>query len=291
MRLIARAPATSANLGPGFDCFGLALDLCNEVVLDTDAEPAVSWDGEGADELPVDGTDLVTRAIRAATSRHGDRVEVPAFALHGENRIPLERGLGSSSAAVVAGAALGVALLGSIGVEEDPSTIFATAAELEGHPDNAAAGAFGGLTIVTEGVVRRFDVTPSLRPVLLVPDELRLPTAAARAALGDGVALGDAVFNVAHGALVVQALVTGDERLLHAGMRDRLHEDARLELVPQVRGMLQRLRGAEVPACLSGAGPSVLAFETAERTVPDAGEGWRTLRLKVRSKGVEVVQG
>jgi homoserine kinase len=290
VRLIVRAPATSANLGPGFDCFGLALDLSNEVVLDTEAEPTVSWDGEGADELPVDGTDLVTRALSAAVSRRGDRAEIPTFALYGENRIPLERGLGSSSAAAVAGAALGVALLGSLGVEEDPSAIFATAAELEGHPDNAAAGAFGGLTIVTEGVVRRFDVSPSLRPVVLVPDELRLPTAAARAALRDGVALGDAVFNVAHGALVVQALVAGDEGLLHAGMRDRLHEDARLELVPEVRRMLERLRDAEVPACLSGAGPSVLAFETAERTVPDGGEGWRTLRLKVRSKGVEVVQ-
>lgn len=290
MRLTARAPATSANLGPGFDCFGLALELCNDVVLDTDAEPGVTWDGEGSDELPVDGSDLVSRAISAAVARGGGPREIPAYALRGENRIPFERGLGSSSAAAVAGAALGVALLGSLGIEEDPAAIFATAADLEGHPDNAAAAAFGGLTIVTEGTVRRLDVSPTLRPVLLVPDELRLPTAAAREALRREVPLDDAVFNVAHGALVVQALATGDAGLLHTAMADRLHEWARLELVPEVGRMLESLRDAGVPACLSGAGPSVLGFETAERIVPDGGAGWRTLRLKVRSKGVEVVR-
>jgi homoserine kinase len=290
MRLIARAPATSANLGPGFDCFGVALDLCNEIVLDTDGEPGATWDGEGADELPVDGTDLVTRAV-AETAEGRPGVELPPFAIHGTNRIPLERGLGSSSAAAVAGAALGAALLGSLGLEEDPSSIFSIAAELEGHPDNAAAAAFGGLTVVTEGAVRRFEVSPALRPVLLVPEQLRLPTAAARAALREQVAIRDAVYNIAHGALVVQALVTGDEGLLDAAMRDRLHEDVRLDFVPEVRGILERLRGASLPACLSGAGPSVLAFESAERTVPDPGDGWRTMRLKVRSKGVEVVPG
>jgi homoserine kinase len=294
MRLTARVPATSANLGPGFDCFGLALDLCNEVVLDTDAEPEVSWEGEGAEELPTDGSDLVSRAIGVTVERqrglHPD-VAVPTFSLHGVNRIPLERGLGSSSAAAVAGTALAGALLGPAGWNADPSTTFAYAAELEGHPDNAAAAAYGGLTVVAEGHVRRFDVPPSIHPVLLIPDELRLPTVSARAALEETVPLRDAAYNVAHGALVVQALVSGDVDLLRVAMHDRLHERVRLGLVPHVADLLDRLRRAQVPACLSGAGPSLLTFGSPEASLPDPGAGWRTLRLKVRSLGVEVVRG
>ena len=107
MRLTARVPATSANLGPGFDCFGLALDLCNEVTIDTEAEPGVTWEGEGADELPTDGTDMVSRAMRFAEAKiahaHGPGIfTLPPFHLHGVNRIPLARGLGSSAAAAVA---------------------------------------------------------------------------------------------------------------------------------------------------------------------------------------------
>ncbi|HEX7464082.1 MAG TPA: homoserine kinase, partial [Actinomycetota bacterium] len=104
MRLTARVPATSANLGPGFDCFGLALDLCNEVTVDTEAEPGISWEGEGAEELPIDGSDMVSRAMRWVAEREGQRIG--PFHLHGVNRIPLERGLGSSAAAAVAGVAI-----------------------------------------------------------------------------------------------------------------------------------------------------------------------------------------
>src|SRR5687767_3632388 len=149
MKLTARVPATSANLGPGFDCFGLALDLCNEVTVDTEAEPGVTWDGEGADELPTDGTDMVSRAIAHTVElqrRIHPGADVPAFGLHGLNRIPLERGLGSSSAAAVAGVALARILLGPAGFD-DPTTTFAYASELEGHPDNAAPATFGGLTV------------------------------------------------------------------------------------------------------------------------------------------------
>src|SRR5688572_8060948 len=135
MRITVRVPATSANLGPGFDCFGLALDLCNEVIVDTDAEPGVSWEGEGADELPTDGSDMVSRAIAFALAQQRllhPEAELPSFSLHGVNRIPLERGLGSSSAAAVAGIALCRSLLGEAGSGDDPHTTFAYAAELEG---------------------------------------------------------------------------------------------------------------------------------------------------------------
>ncbi|MFB3737881.1 MAG: homoserine kinase [Candidatus Velamenicoccus archaeovorus] len=287
MRLRVTVPATSANLGPGFDCFGLALDLCNEVVLDTGAEPAVSWEGEGADELPTDGTDVVSRAIAAATSaRAPARASVPPFALHGVNRIPLERGLGSSSAAAVAGTALAAALLGPAGWD-DPHTTFALAAELEGHPDNAAAAAYGGLTVIADGAVRRFEVHPAIRPVVLVPEDVRLPTIEARRALPERVPMADAVHNVAHGALLVAAMTRGDPELLLAALRDRLHEDLRLSLVPGVRDVVHGLRRQGVPVCVSGSGPSLLAFEH-DAPVPDLGHGWRVLRLAVRARGAEV---
>ena len=104
MRVTVRVPATSANLGPGFDTFGLALDLCNEVTVDTAGPPGVTWEGEGADELPIDGSDLVSQTMASIASRM--QMPLPPFALHGVNRIPLARGLGSSSAAAVAGVVL-----------------------------------------------------------------------------------------------------------------------------------------------------------------------------------------
>jgi homoserine kinase len=290
MRLTVRVPATCANLGPGFDCFGLALDLCNEVTIDTEARPEITWGGEGADELPTDGSDLVSRAMEAAVlaqRRVHPEASLPAFALHGVNRIPLERGLGSSSAAAVAGTALAGALLGPAGWGADPSRTFAYAAALEGHPDNAAPAVYGGLTVVAQGAVHRLDVAAAVRPVLLVPEGVRISTDRARGVLPGRVPLGDAVFNVAHGALVVHALTSGDLDLLRVAMRDRLHQRARLELVPDVRDVIERL-DRSFPVCVSGAGPSLLAFERDEGSVPDPGEGWRVLRVPVRATGAEI---
>ena len=293
MRLTATVPATSANLGPGFDCFGLALDLGNEVTIDTEAEPGVSWEGEGADELPTDGSDLVHRGIAAALE-HQQRIhpnaEIPAFALHGRNRIPLERGLGSSSAALVAGVALGNRLLGDAGWDEgDPYTVAAYAGELEGHLDNAAPAAYGGLTVIADGHVRRFDVAPSIRPVVLVPEVERVSTADARRALPNAVPLRDAVFNVGHGALVVQALVGGDLDLLRVALHDRLHQSVRLALVPSVAAVFEELSRDVVPVCVSGSGPSLLAFEGDGWPVTDPGDGWQMVRIGVRAAGVQVV--
>ncbi|HEX6332353.1 MAG TPA: homoserine kinase [Actinomycetota bacterium] len=293
MRLTAFVPATSANLGPGFDSFGLALDLCNEVTVDTDAEPGVSWEGEGADELPTDGTDLVSRAMRHALEvqrRFHPDAALPPVSLRGINRIPLERGLGSSSAAAVAGIALADALLADAGLSGDPYSTFAYAAELEGHPDNAAPATYGALTVVlADGHVRRIDVSPAIRPVVLVPDA-RVETEAARRALPVRVALGDAASNVAYGALVVHALATGDLDLLRVALHDRLHQDVRLALVPEVRERFESL-GRSFPVCVSGAGPSLLAFEAEPGAVPDPGEGWRVLRVPVRAAGVEIREG
>lgn len=295
MRVTARVPATSANLGPGFDCFGLALELCNEVTVDTDAEPGVSWEGEGAGELPTDGTDMVSSAMRHVGSlvRESRPVALPDLHLHGTNRIPLERGLGSSSAAIVAGVALAHALvdLANRARDHGPDTTFAIAAELEGHPDNAAAAVFGGFTIaMPRGPAHRLEPHPDLHPVVLLPGGTRLPTAEARAALSEMVGRADAVFNAAHAALMVEA-VTRDPSLLWTAMRDRLHQEARLALVPEIRQVFEALRADHVPVCVSGAGPSLLAFELDGHEVKSPGDGWSVLRPGIRATGVEIVEG
>jgi len=286
MRLVARVPATSANLGPGFDCLALALDLCNEVTIDTEAEHGVSWEGEGWDELPTDGSDLVSRAMRRVAERSEE--EFLPFHLHGVNRIPLERGLGSSSAAAVAGIALARAWLRLPEPVDRRELIFDVAAEFEGHPDNAAAAVYGGFTLATGGSPPvRLDPHPTLRPVLLIPERLRLPTDEARRALPSQVPWSDAAFNVGRAAMVVVALTRRPE-LLGEALEDRLHQDVRLGLVPEAREVYERLRSERVPVCISGAGPSLLAFEQEGWTVPEVGPGWRILRVRPRATGVEV---
>ncbi len=284
MRLTASVPATSANIGPGFDCFGLALDLCNEVTIDTDVQPSVTWEGEGATELSTDGSDMVGRAMQHAARAGG--ALLPPMSRHGLNRIPLERGLGSSAAACVAGLVLADRILG-LGLE--PDEILELAVELEGHPDNAAAAIAGGLTLAFGDGVIRLDSHPDLRPVALIPTDVRLATSAARAALAEMVPLADAVFNSAHAAAAVVAL-TAKPALLPQVLQDRLHQDARLALVPSVRDVFARMRAAGVPICVSGAGPTLLAFDLPGLDVPDPGEGWKVLRPRIRTVGAQILE-
>ncbi len=294
MRVTVRVPATSANLGPGFDTFGLALDLCNEVTVDTDGPPGVTWEGEGADELPTDGSDLVSQTMASIASRMD--MPLPPLSLQGTNRIPLARGLGSSSAAAVAGVVLASRVLdlsidghGASG-GHDAYSVFANAAEIEGHPDNAAPASYGGVTIATENHVRRLEPHPDLQPVVLVP-EVRLATSDARRALPDRVSMEDAVFNVAHAALMVEAL-TRDPELLRIALRDRLHQDSRLELVPEMADAFHELRRRHIPVCISGAGPSLLTFSLEGIEIPtealDGPGGWRALPLAIRQEGFTV---
>ena len=285
MKLTARVPATSANLGPGFDCFGLALDLWNEVTIDTGAEPGVTWKGEGAEELATDGSDMVSRAM-AHASRAGGAI-LPPLALQGVNRIPLERGLGSSAAACVAGISLADRLL-ELGLE--PEHVLELAVEIEGHPDNAAAAIAGGFTLAFGDGVIRLDPHPSLTPVAFVPIDVRLPTVEARAALEQQVALADAAYNAAHAAATVVAL-TSEPGLLIQTLGDRLHQDVRLALVPTVKAVFDGLRAAGIPVCVSGAGPTLLAFDRGQQPMPDPGEGWQVFRLAVSPTGVEVTDG
>lgn len=291
MRITVRVPATSANLGPGFDSFGLALDLCNEFSLDTEAEPGVTWEGVGAEDLPTDGSDMVSRSMRHverdAQMSIDETIALPPFRLHGLNRVPLEQGLGSSATAAVAGAVLAVELLDHVEVRE-PLGVVSLAAEFEGHADNVSAAVFGGFTIATRGSGARLDPHPAIQPVVLIP-EGRLSTAEARAALPEMVPMADAVFNIGNAALMVHAM-TVDPWKLFAAVGDHLHQARRLALVPDVRDVFDRLNRVPVPVCVSGAGPSLLAFEIdEEHTVPeDLGDGWTVLRPGVRASGYEV---
>jgi homoserine kinase len=212
--------------------------------------------------------------------------------LHGVNRVPLGAGLGSSAAAIVAGVVLAYRLL-DIG-DADPGTTFWIAAGLEGHPDNAAPAAYGGFTLAVPDEatgapsVRRLDPHGDLRPVLLIPEGTRVSTAEARAALPATVPRTDATFNVAHAALMVEA-ITRDPSLLSQALRDRLHQDTRLALVPEVRDVFGRTWDANVPVCVSGSGPTLLAFDSDAYPVPDPGEGWRVVRTSVRAAGAELL--
>jgi len=282
MRVRVTVPATSANIGPGFDCFGLALEIRNEVVIDTEAEPGISWKGEGADELTSDGSDMVGRAMQHASRMGGS--PLPPHSREGFNRIPLERGLGSSAAACVAGIVIADAL-SDLKLEHEE--ILELAGEIEGHRDNAAAAIAGGLTVSFGDGVLKLEPAQDLSPVVLVPTAVRISTAAAREALAREVRLEDAVYNVGHAAAAVVALTSRTD-LLPEVLRDKLHQRARLSLVPEVADVFSSISAAGIPVCVSGAGPTLLAFERDGQEVADPGSGWEVLRPAISSRGFEV---
>jgi homoserine kinase len=287
-----RAPATSANLGPGFDSLGLALarhDLVEARVSTGGVRVEVS--GEGAGELPTDGSHLVARAMAAAFDVLGERPS--GLRLRCVNHIPQARGLGSSSAAIVAGllAARALAVDGAAGF--DDAAVLALAAEIEGHPDNVAACLLGGLTVAwTEagtGRAVRLEPASVLHPVAYVPATRGL-TAVARAALPGAVPHGDAAFNAGRAALLVHAL-TREPGLLLAATEDRLHQSYRAAAMPASAQLVRDLRAMGVPAVVSGAGPTVLALIRQEEQVPDAGAEWLMWQLRVDATGASTVAG
>ncbi|MGH2546813.1 MAG: homoserine kinase [Actinomycetota bacterium] len=286
MPLVVGAPATVANLGSGFDALALAVDLWNEVEADTDGAPAVTVEGEGAGELPEDASNLVFRAMAWLAREAGG--SLPQFALRCRNRIPLERGLGSSAAAVVSGLVLADRLLGTA---LDPDRLLEVAVDIEGHPDNVAACLRGGAVVAylsrSGWRAERLTPHPDLRLAVLIPEHERLPTADARRILPRDVPLADAAFNLGRAALAVLAL-TERPALLSEALEDRLHQQRRLPLVPGARALFEELRAAGLPVCVAGAGPALLAFESDGLIVPDLGPGWRVLRLQPVAAGADV---
>lgn len=258
-------PASTANLGAGFDALGLALGLYNEVEVECEADGAglrLVIEGEGAERLQALGAqNLAARAVVGTLAHLG--VSQRDIRVRMVNRIPLSRGLGSSSAAVVGGVVAAATLAGA---SLSPEDVLDLALPLEGHPDNITPALLGGLTVATlvDGKVRcvKLPVPPALQAVAVIPD-FRLPTVKARQALPPTVPRSDAVFNVGRVALFLAALQAGRLDLLREAVKDRLHEPYRAALVPGMPEVLAEGERAGALACfLSGAGPTLLALVT-----------------------------
>lgn len=294
--LRVRVPATSANLGPGFDSFGLALPL----VADFDLRPARSWsvsiEGEGGG-IPTGEDNLFVVAARATAA--AARTSLPSQHVTQRSAIPLARGLGSSAAAIVGGCVAANALLGE---PLDRRTLLRVASEVEGHADNVAAALYGAftLTLPTDHgpAATRLAFPSAWRVCLFIPSE-SLSTEQARGVLSSSVTRADAVFNLSHAAALIAALLRADGALLSLAMDDRLHQPARLRLVPALTDIVAAARAAGAfGAALSGAGPSVLAVAPArlaprviaamEEAAAGSGAGGRGRVLRVRAAGATV---
>lgn len=258
MTIEVRVPATSANLGPGFDVLGLALGLYNEIVFEEAEGVVVTIEGEGAGRLPTGADNVVARAVRMAYEAAGRRFA--GAVLRCVNRIPPARGLGSSAAAWVGGLVAGNAALDS---PLDRQAILALASRAEGHPDNVAAALLGGLTVSCAAgdqvAAVSLPVSPKVEWVVLVP-EAESSTKEARAVLGPTVPRADAVFNLQHLGLLLASLAQGREELLRVAMDDKLHQPQRQVLFPWMESVRRVALEAGAFGCvLSGAGPSLLA--------------------------------
>jgi homoserine kinase len=281
-------PATSANLGPGFDALGLALGLRDRLEAEvTDGGLEVVVDGVGAGEVPTDERHLVVRAIRAAFDLLG--AQPPGLRLHCRNVNPHARGLGSSSAAIVGGVWLARELVAGGHLLVDDAALLDLAARIEGHPDNVAPALLGGFTISGQDGDGSFWAVPSavdprIGAVVFVPPD-PVSTEAARGLLPAHVPHADASSNAGRAALLVAALAGAPEQL-HRATEDKLHQDYRKPAMPASLDLVWELRREGVPALISGAGPTVLAFtDNTDGLLARCPRGWEAQRLEVDTHG------
>lgn len=288
-RFVVKAPATTANLGPGFDCAGAALDLWNELHVTPAAsgEPLVTLEGEGSDEIPHDRTHLALRAFALAAPLEG-------HSFHFVNRIPLERGLGSSAATVAAGLVAGLAVAGRDTSLED---VLELGLVLEGHADNLAAALTGGVCLIWRSGerhrVERIARELPLAPIVLVP-ETRVNTKESRSRLPEFVRHDVAAAGSAQAALLGAGIAAANEELLAAAFADVLHEPYRSQDAPLLEELRSRPPEGVAGATLSGSGPSVVAWVRKEAVASVAAElesrltGVRVLPLAIASRGAHV---
>ncbi|HEY8478949.1 MAG TPA: homoserine kinase [Spirillospora sp.] len=300
--MLVRAPATSANLGPGFDSLGLALSLYDEVEVEvTGGGLSIEVDGEGAEVAGRGERHLIVEVLHRTFGVLDDLAgsglgRPPGLRLRCRNRIPHSRGLGSSSAAIVAGIVAARALHPA-GTLLDDDAALRLATEIEGHPDNVAPCLAGGLTIAWTGPAgpRLVRLEPRVTQVVAFVPRQRLATERARGLLPRTVPHGDAAANAGRAALLVAALTTGlDADILLDATEDRLHQDYRAPAMPESAALVGRLRAEGVPAVISGAGPTVLAFTTASHVDSMAsvvGNGWLKHPLDVAARGARVRAG
>mgnify|MGYP001546092685 FL=1 len=296
MKVAVKIPATSANLGPGFDTLGMALAHYDEYSAEpTGSKLVIEIVGEGEKGAPRDESNLVFRAIKVVYDSLGKKV--PALKLVCHNNIPHGRGMGSSGAAVAGGVMLAAGLLADE-IEFSEQQLLEFATELEGHPDNVAPALFGGLTVawVDEDGPHHKKLTThrGLSPLVLVPSN-QMSTSLARSLQPQSVPHTDAVFNVSRSALLVAALTQSPELLL-AATEDRLHQDYRASAMPETSELIASLRAKGHPAVVSGAGPSVLVLEDdpqkrllAIAHVEKNFASWHAMPLAVDVKGASLI--
>jgi homoserine kinase len=266
-RRVVRVPASSANLGPGFDAFGAALSLHMELEVEETGRFAV----ETGLQIATDRRNLAVRGF--------ERLHAPdRFTFRIRSEIPLSGGLGTSAAAYVAG------LMAADHLFELDADLLGLATELEGHPDNVAAALYGGFVICADGRATRFDIPAGLEAVLVVPDAA-VRTREARAALPASVPMADAVFNVGHASLLTLGLARGDWELVARGLADRLHQPHRAHLYPKAAALMDGAGAlGALGATMSGAGPTVLVWCQMEQTpgvvaaLRREAEGWADVR-------------
>lgn len=277
-RRLIRVPASSANLGPGFDTFAAALGFH----LDLEIEETGTFAVQTALDVPRDRTNLLVRAFERLHPADGLTFRV-------SSTIPMSGGLGSSAAAVVAG------LVAADHLFELDADLLALATEFEGHPDNVGAALYGGFVVCADGQATRFAAPDALEALVVVPSEA-VHTTHARGALPDAIPMADAIFNVAHGALLMLGLASGDLDLIGRGLADRLHQPYRAPLYPRSAELVAQARevGA-IGATISGAGPTVLVWTTVEQAFSVHAElqhrarGWATVhRAAFEPAGADV---
>ncbi|MEN9731891.1 MAG: hypothetical protein RL488_1201 [Actinomycetota bacterium] len=296
-KVAVKVPATSANLGPGFDTLGIALSFYDdlEVEVTAEAKVVVKAEGEGAAEVPTDETNLVASSLLHTLKHFGQ--SVPGLKLTAHNHIPHGRGMGSSGAAVVSGIIAAKGILEGV-VKISDEELLAIATEIEGHPDNVAPALFGGLTIAWQDEAgpkhKKLFVHRGVSPLVFVPN-FKMSTALARSLQPDSVPHDDAVFNVSRSALLIAAMTQSPELLL-AATEDRLHQSYRASAMPKTDELIQLLRANGFAAVVSGAGPSVLVLANgpterlaAAKLIEKKYSDWRALLLAVDFKGATVV--
>ena len=291
-RVTIRVPATTANLGPGFDAFGCALSLYTDVTFEgTDSGLEIT----GCDEAYAGPDNMAYTSFCAVLASLSE--EVRGVKIHIESQIPICRGLGSSAALLVAGAMGANVLRGN---RLSTQGLLNITNAMEGHPDNLAPAFYGGLTasMVDNGlpVTVNFPLHPEWEFLALVPD-FDLPTTKARSLLPKDLPRADAVYNIAHGALVLKALELGDEKLLRNAMQDRLHQQYRKVLIPDYDKIESLVRTTGAAFCLSGAGPTLLCITQDEKLQEKLSKklsaittaNWEMLPLHVEFQGAHIL--
>lgn len=292
-----RVPASSANLGPGFDALGLALSLYLDVRFERADKPSITVSGRDAEKISTGPDNLIWKTALQVASDVGEFLPPVAIAI--DNGIPLGKGLGSSAAALTAGVVIADHLLG---LNWKAPRVLDEAARIEGHPDNVAACVLGSIvaSAIDEGGVARavrLELPEQYGCAVITPD-FELATSKARAALPDTYSRADAVFNIQRSALLIAGLLTGTTAAFPAALQDRIHQPYRAKLIPGLEEILKLRAPGLLGCCLSGAGPSVLAFyekgheqvcEHVKRIFELNGHAAEILWSKIASRGYELL--